>query len=334
MGFQKKNNRLIKKVENNITIIIPSRKFDENLKNCIKKIKKYYKKIQIIIILDTPTKLKLDKNTKTIISGNKTIGFKRNLAAKYVKTKLISLIDSDAYPTSYWLNESLNILNSKKIAAAGGPNLSPKSNDIEKKLVARSRKKSIVTLNPIVKSINSPKQYVNFLPSCNYIIKTKIYKKINGMDPRLYSGEEISLNLKVRKLKLKTLFDPKIYVFHLDRNFKHFFRQRFIYGSTGLWNAIHYPCKESYLLLAGSFPLFYCLFFPLILIYQKLQFIYISGLMALLILVILNSLVINFNNNFFKSFTLSLISFFGPGLGLISKLFLNNKIFKKLYTQK
>ena len=56
--------------------------------------------------------------------------------------------------------------------------------------------------------------------------------------------------------------------------------------------------------------------------------------MALLILVILNSLVINFNNNFFKSFTLSLISFFGPGLGLISKLFLNNKIFKKLYTQK
>ena len=176
MGFQKKNNRLIKKVENNITIIIPSRKFDENLKNCIKKIRTYYKKIQIIIILDTPTKLKLDKNTKTIISGNKTIGFKRNLAAKYVKTKLISLIDSDAYPTSYWLNESLNILNSKKIAAAGGPNLSPKSNDIEKKLVARSRKKSIVTLNPIVKSINSPKQYVNFLPSCNYIIKTKIYK--------------------------------------------------------------------------------------------------------------------------------------------------------------
>ena len=87
MGFQKKNNRLIKKVENNITIIIPSRKFDENLKNCIKKIRTYYKKIQIIIILDTPTKLKLDKNTKTIISGNKTIGFKRNLAAKYVKTK-------------------------------------------------------------------------------------------------------------------------------------------------------------------------------------------------------------------------------------------------------
>ena len=80
------------------------------------------------------------------------------------------------------------------------------------------------------------------------------------MDPRLYSGEEISLNLKVRKLKLKTLFDPKIYVFHLDRNFKHFFRQRFIYGSTGLWNAIHYPCKESYLLLAEVFLYFIVVF--------------------------------------------------------------------------
>ena len=116
---------------------------------------------------------------------------------------------------------------------------------------------------------------------------------------------------KSKKIKLN-FFDPKICFSFKD--FKHFFRQRFIYGSKGLWNAIHYPCKESYLLLAGSVPLFYFLFFPLILIYQKLQFIYISGLMALLILVIFNIFIINFNNNFFKSFTLSLISFFGPGL--------------------
>ena len=130
------------------------------------------------------------------------------------------------------------------------------------------------------------------------------------------------------------MFDPKIFVFHLDRDFKHFFRQRFIYGSTGLWHSIHHPCKESFLSLAGSFPFFYCLFFPLILINQTLQFVYIYGLIALLILVIFNSLIVNFNNNFLKSFTLSLIIFFGPGLGLISKLFLSNKIFKKLYTQK
>ena len=46
MGFQKKNNRLIKKVENNITIIIPSRKFDENLKNCIKKLEHIIKRFK------------------------------------------------------------------------------------------------------------------------------------------------------------------------------------------------------------------------------------------------------------------------------------------------
>ena len=124
-----------KRVETHITVLIPSKFVDDNLKNCVKKIRKFYKKIRIILILDKPSKFKFDKNVKIVISGNKSIGFKRNLGAKYVKSSLMCLIDSDAYPNSFWLNESLNILNEKKIAAAGGPNLSPKTSDIEKNLV-------------------------------------------------------------------------------------------------------------------------------------------------------------------------------------------------------
>ena len=41
------------------------------------------------------------------------------------------------------------------------------------------------------------------------------------MDP-MYSSEEISLNLKVRKLGYKMIFNPKVFVYHIDRNFKHF----------------------------------------------------------------------------------------------------------------
>ncbi len=326
--------KIIRKVENNITIIIPSRSLDSNLIYCIKKIRKFYKKIKIILILDYPVKNTLDKNIIILISGNKTIGYKRNLGVKFVKTKLISLIDSDAYPESFWLNESIDILGKKNIAAIGGPNLSPKSNDPEKILVANSRINSIVTLNPKVKSKKTKKHYINFLPSCNFIIKTSIYRKVKGMDPRLYSSEEISLNLKVRKLGYKMIFNPKVFVYHIDRNFKHFFRQRFIYGSTGLWCSIRYPCKESFMLLISSFPLLYCLCFPLIFIYKDLKLVFLTGIITLLSIILFNSYKINFKNNYLKSLKLSLISFFVPGLGLIARIFLKDKTFKGLYTQK
>ncbi len=323
-----------KRVETHITVLIPSKFVDDNLKNCVKKIRKFYKKIRIILILDKPSKFKFDKNVKIVISGNKSIGFKRNLGAKHVKSSLICLIDSDAYPNSFWLNESLNILNEKKIAAAGGPNLSPKTSDIEKILVARSRKNSIVTLNPKLKSDKTKKHFLNFLPSCNLIIKTAAYKKVGGMETRLYSSEEISLNVKLKKLGYKMIFDPKISVFHIDRNFKHFLRQRFIYGSTGLWCSIKYPCKESFMLLAGSFPLLFCLCFPLIFINQSLKLTFFIGIISLTLLIVMNSLKINFKNNFFKSLKLSLISFFVPGLGLVARIFLKDITFKGLYTQK
>ena len=66
-------------VEKKITIIIPSKIVDDNLKYCIKKIRNFYKKIRIIIILDIAAKIKFDKNTNIVVSNSKTIGFKRNL---------------------------------------------------------------------------------------------------------------------------------------------------------------------------------------------------------------------------------------------------------------
>jgi len=323
-----------KKVEKDISILIPSKIIDDNLRYCIKQIRKFYKNIKIILVLDKPSESKMDKNIQIVISGNETIGFKRNLGLKYVITKFVSFIDSDAYPNSRWLDESLNLFKDKKIALVGGPNLSPKTKNVEKILVARSRRNSIVTLNPKVKSIKTNKHFINFLPSCNMIMRTSIYKKIKGMDSRLYSSEEISLNYKLNKKGFKMIFSPKVFVFHSDRNFKHFARQRFIYGSTGLWYLIRYPCKESFMLFASSFPTLFVLFFPMVFISNALKLTFLLGIFFLILLVFMNSVKINFKNNFIKSVKLSLISFFYPGLGLLARIFLKNNTFKKLYTQK
>ena len=325
---------MIDVIEKNITILIPSKSYDENLQFCILNIRKYYKKIKIVLVLDNPINYKLDKNIKIIISGNKTIGYKRNLGVKNVKTKFVSLIDSDAYPNSKWLDKVIIIFKEKKIAAVGGPNLSPRTGNIEKKLVARSRQHSIVTLNNKVKSKSTKRQFIKFLPSCNMIIKTSIYRKLNGMDPRLYSGEEISLNYKINKNGYKMIFCPTVFVYHKDRNFKHFARQRFIYGSTGLWLSLRYPGKESFMLLMSSLPILYLLLFPVLIFKSMISFMYIIGILTLFFAIIVNTFMINYKNNLFKSFKLSLISIFLPGLGLLATIFLSKDRIKKFYTQK
>ena len=72
----------------------------------------------------------------------------------------------------------------------------------------------------------------------------------------------------------------------------------------------------------------------IILLYEIFKLIYLSGMISLFLLIIINSLKINYKNNFFKSLKLSIISFLMPGVGLIARIFLKDKTFKGLYTQR
>ena len=202
-------------IQSKITIIIPSQRYDRNLSFCIKKIRQFYKKIKIFIVLDNKEFFKRDKNIYLLVSGDKSIGYKRNLAVKHCKSKYVCFIDSDAYPSIPWLDQvEKTFKKHKKAGAVGGPNLSPATNNIEKILVSRLRKLFFVTLNTAVKSKKHKEGMINFLPSCNLILKKKIYKKLKGMYEGLYSGEEISLINSLKKKSFK-LFLIQTYMFFI-----------------------------------------------------------------------------------------------------------------------
>ena len=326
---------MINKTEKKITVIIPSKTYDANLKHCIKKIRLFYKKIKIILVLDEKKTFIKDKNIKIISSGSKTIGYKRNIGVNLSKTPFVAFIDSDAYPNSRWLDFILDTFKKdKKAVVVGGPNLSPKTNNIEKKLVANSRKLSFVTLNSLVKFKSSKTFKVTFLPSVNIVIKKNIYKKIGGMNISLNTFEDLSLIYALKKHKYKILFNGNAYVFHKDRNFKNFFRQRLVYGSDSLKIFFMYPCKETFLTLFSLSPFLLILTFPLIFLNYLFFYMYFSTIFGLFIFCIINSYKINFSGNFFKSLKLTLISVFGPGIGFFISIFFNSKNIRKIYTQR
>ena len=322
--------------ENKITIIIPSKLLDLNLKYCIKKIRNFYKKIKIIIILDEFQKKKLGKNITIITSGSKTIAFKRNLGVKFAKTPMVSFIDSDAYPGNKWLNFILDSFNrNKNISIVGGPNVSPSTSNIEKKLVANIKKKFFVTLDPKIKNKSNLEYFISYLPSVNLVIKKKIYQQIGGMNEKVNTGEDTLFMNMLKKKNIKVVFNGKAYVYHKDRNFKHFFRQRLVYGSDIIKLFFINPSKNTFIASLSLLPAIYMLIGPIIFLYSKLIFkLYLLGLIFLILFSIYYSLKINIKGNFFKSAKLVLISIFGPGLGFVLSLVVSSKTLKKVYTQR
>ena len=82
--------------------------------------------------------------------------------------------------------------------------------------------------------MQSEGKFIHFLPTCNLIVKRSILNNKDPFDKNLFSNEEISLNVYIKKFSYKIYYEPSVYVFHKDRNIKSFLKQRFIYGSESL----------------------------------------------------------------------------------------------------
>ena len=144
------------------TIIIPCVSF-KDVKYCIKNIRKYYKKIKIIVSLNKVNKkVKTDKNLKIIVSKNRSIGKKRNIAVDVCKSKYLAFIDSDAYPEKNWLESTFKLLKKKKVVIIAGPHVDPPKQNNSEKLIGLIKKSFLITMKPKLQK-NNIAQGINFL---------------------------------------------------------------------------------------------------------------------------------------------------------------------------
>jgi len=335
--------------QSKFTIIIPSKIIDKNLINCEKKIRHFYKNIIILFMLDEINdNREFSVHTNKIVTGLVNVSEKRNMGFRLCKTDFLVFIDSDAYPDHPWLDKIESIFEQNQtIGACGGPNLSPEENDDEKKLISFVKKSWFVTQDVnLLKKIKSKGKFIHFLPSCNLVVKRSIFKDKEPFDKKLFSNEEISLNMYIKKYGYRIYYEPSVCVFHKDRNIKSFLRQRFIYGSESLCVFLKFPCKCSLNLLISTIPFIAMLLFVVVFVLRIFQHnivflnTYLLPLTALIIF--LSIIVIMFEtcrvflmckNNIFKIFCILSLSVFLPGLGQIMKPFLSWKLKRKIWVQ-
>jgi len=278
------------------TIIIPCILF-QDVEECIKKIRKIYKNIKIIICLNEKNfNIKKDKNLRFIVTKYKGIGKKRNIAVNECKTKYIAFIDSDAYPKKGWIESTFRILKNKTIGIIGGPHIDPLNQNKEEKLIGKIKLSYIITMNANVQKKTFLKgKFVNFLPSCNWIMSRKLFNKLNQMDGKMLRNEDWDFVYnRMKKKSYKIFYSPKTVIYHENKTYADFILKRFMYGLYMWPILLKFNLFNFYFLIPFFFTIF--LFsFPMILIHSYYLFFYLIILTIYFLAIIIETLRLSTN---------------------------------------
>ena len=311
------------------TIIIPCVSFSD-AKNCIKNIRKNYKKIKIIVSLNKiRKKIRKGRNLKIIISKNISIGKKRNIAVDACKSKYIAFIDSDAYPKKNWIESAYKYLNKKNIGIVAGPHVDPPKQNYFQMIVGLVKKSFLITMLPKLQKQNSEKaQYTNFIPSVNWIMSKKFFNSLNQMDNKMLRNEDWDFVYKMSKTKFKLFYSPNTLIYHDNNTILHFIKKRFIYGFY-MWPILTKLNLQNYYFFL---PLIFAIFlisFPLIFIinYYLLFYSIIISIYFFIVLLEVVRLSKNLKTFFYALFVL-ICGNISPGLGIFFGFFnfIKNKV--------
>lgn len=221
-----------------VTIIVPSRRLDAFLERCVTECHRLYPEVSIIALIDDypqgekclPPNVRIEKTVDTTIAG------KRNTGVKLATTSFVAFIDSDAYPSEGWLESALDILaEAPSKTIVGGPQNCPQESSAQQLSVRLARRSFLVS------GINTRHYYkcsgqfdCGFLPSCNLVMRKSDFELFGGMDESLKSGEDTAFAINVIRGGGKFIYDHRVSVYHVERNFFKFFVQRYCHGHSVL----------------------------------------------------------------------------------------------------
>ena len=86
--------------------------------------------------------------------------------------------------------------------------------------------------------------YVKELCSCNLIVKRDVYLEMNGMDENIYSAEDTDFFNRILNKGKSLYYSSDLVAFHLDRNLKLYFIQRYVRGILTAESTINFLKKK------------------------------------------------------------------------------------------
>lgn len=204
-----------------VSIIIPVKKYNDNLSECLEHcLKLDYENYEIIVLPDEEVKSDWDGTVpiKIIPTGNIGPSEKRDIGIKNSDADVLAFLDDDTYPLSDWLKNAIKNFSDSSIAAVGGPAVTSPNDNILQKASGFVYSSYLASAKFIYRYVPCRKRFVDDYPSCNFIVKKSYMEKIGGFSSFYWPGEDTIICLKITKeLHKKIVYDPDVLVYHHRR---------------------------------------------------------------------------------------------------------------------
>ncbi|KKT76319.1 MAG: Glycosyl transferase family 2 [Microgenomates group bacterium GW2011_GWA2_44_7] len=314
----------MKKNRPHVSVIVIDFKINNPLLvECLSGINKQtYTNFEVILLTDYRVNIKFPRLKKRYYGRYIGPAIKRDDGAKIARGEILVFIDDDAYPADKnWLKEMVQPFSNPKVAAVGGPGVTPPSVPWQEQLAGWFSASPIGGGPCTYRFIPAKMMEVDDYPSMNLAVRKSDFLKVGGFDSNYWPGEDTKLCLElVYKLKKKIIYNPDAVVYHHRRPlFWPHFKQNGNYGIHRGYFARALPKTSFRLEYFGPSLVFLGLLY--LLIYQilgsavglnrlaELRFIYKFGLITTLgygIAVVLNGLWIAKMSGNFKFGVLSI----------------------------
>jgi cellulose synthase/poly-beta-1,6-N-acetylglucosamine synthase-like glycosyltransferase len=303
------------------TIIIICREIDAYTRRCADRCLATCPGAGILIVCDNPSGSPFaDPRVRILKSVSPSLGAKRNQAVKSAATPYVALIDDDAYPHRDWLGNALRILKADSdVGAVGGPCVPPPDQPLTRRVTGNACRSFLVSGLYFYGHSRLPRtRDREHLSSCNMVLRTADYLRVEGMDEDGFMCDDVSLCARLRREGLRLRFASDVVVYHTSRTLRGFVWQRFSRGTQTLpdWRRSGSACLASEL-ISPAFLMF-LLIGPALLRVPALRWFYPAVTLAYLLACATET--VRFSRGLIEvpgTFVAILIGNLGPGLGFL-----------------
>lgn len=174
---------------------------------------------EILLLLSTPCPETFSK-TRCIVrpdlAGNPAL--RRDLVTVEAQGEIVAFLDDDAYPSPAWLTFALPHFEDPKVAAVGGPGVTPPQDDWRRQVSGWVHTSPVGAGSFSFRTKADRVRQVDDFPSMNLLVRKSDFALVGGFDSNFWPGEDTKLCLDLTyKLNKKIIYEPKALVFHHRR---------------------------------------------------------------------------------------------------------------------
>ncbi len=171
----------------------------------------------------------------------------RNAGIRIAQGDFVAFTDGDCIVERDWLTELERGFTSPEIAGVGGNQKSP-DDETQTGVLIQGFLKSVGFVADYVKTDTHMKETAHN-PTCNVMYRKSVLEDVGGFNEDLWPGEDVELDLLIRRRGYKLIYNPAAVVAHYrPKTYRGFARMFYRYGRAqgylarkyGMFRPIHY----------------------------------------------------------------------------------------------